>query len=96
VKFHQLQVLRGTALEKRFEEGEVRTLALREYAEAVAECLAALGPDVVIHRLSADAPDDWLVAPRWEGGKFALINAVRDLMKERGLTQGSALAGVRP
>lgn len=89
VKFHQLQVLKGTRLEEEWKRGEVRTLELDEYASIVAECLEALPPEVVVHRLSGDSPLRYIVAPRWGGGKFRIIERITSVMTEKKTHQGA-------
>jgi radical SAM protein (TIGR01212 family) len=88
VKFHHLQVLRGTPIEKGYAEGSFGVLGLEEYARLVVRCLEALPRDTVIHRLSSDAPEDALIAPRWGVDRFALLRRVSALMVE-----GRALEG---
>lgn len=93
VKFHQLQVMRGTPLEDAYERGEVRLMELDEYASAVVDCIEALPPAVVVHRLCGDAPLEHLVAPRWGVNKFMVMDKIRRLFEERGAYQGAASVG---
>ncbi|HHL40433.1 MAG TPA: TIGR01212 family radical SAM protein [Deltaproteobacteria bacterium] len=90
VKFHQLQVLRGTPLETMYRRGEVTPLGLDEYASIVADAIELLPPETVIHRLCGDAPRRLLVAPRWGAGKFAVAEAVEAKLRARGTRQGAA------
>lgn len=89
VKFHQLQILRGTVLEEEYASGRAGVLSLEEYAELVVESIERLSPEVVIHRLSGDVPEKFLVAPRWGANKFEIAERVLELMRMRGTTQGS-------
>lgn len=89
IKFHQLQVIKGTALEGLYNKGGVRLLDLEEYAEIVVECLEMLPSGLVIHRLCGDAPLRYLAAPGWGANKFVVIDAVTALMKKRGTRQGA-------
>ena len=88
VKFHQLQVIKGTLLEKEYMEGKVSTLGLDEYARIVVECLRALPPETVIHRLSGEAPERYIVAPRWGANKFQISERILNLMDGMGSRQG--------
>ncbi|MBI5234938.1 MAG: TIGR01212 family radical SAM protein [Deltaproteobacteria bacterium] len=88
VKFHQLQVLKGTALNEMYERGEVRLLELDEYASAIVDCIEALPPATVVHRLCGDAPLEHLVAPRWGVNKFIVMDRIRRFFVERGAYQG--------
>lgn len=68
VKFHQLQVLRGTALAAMYEAGELRDtmcFTASEYAELCVRLLPALRADIAIDRFVAQAPAGMLISPQW-------------------------------
>lgn len=92
VKFHQLQVLRGTLLERMLQTGDVRTLSLEEYVGLVVECLELLPPDTVIHRLCGDSPERYLIAPKWGANKFIVKEKTLKLLSERKTFQGAKFA----
>ena len=90
IKFHQLQVMKGTPLFRMYEAGEVRILEVAEYLEILCCQLEALRQDVVVHRLMSDVTDrELLAAPRWQvhPGSFSLM--VEGELKGRGSYQGS-------
>lgn len=89
VKFHQLQVIKGTELHEMYERGKVKTLGLDEYAELVVESLEVLPPDTIIHRLCGDVPSRFLVAPNWGANKFMIMERIERLMRERKTFQGA-------
>lgn len=67
VKFHQLQVVRGTELARRWMRGEVR---IREYTpeDYLSLCEAILGrlrADIAIDRFVSQSPSEMLLYPRW-------------------------------
>ncbi|MFQ5736761.1 MAG: TIGR01212 family radical SAM protein [Thermodesulfobacteriota bacterium] len=93
VKFHQMQVIRSTELERQYERGAFVLPGLEDYARFVVECLLRLPPASVIHRLSGDVPDRYLVAPRWGANKFIIAERVIGLMRERGARQGDMYRG---
>ena len=74
VKFHLLHVLRGTDLERDFNEGKFRCLELEEYAHWLKTCLAEVPPHVVVHRITGDGAKKDLVAPLWSGDKKRVLN----------------------
>ncbi len=92
IKFHQLQIVKGTALEGLWKKGEVKTLCLEEYASVVVKCIERLRGDIIIHRLCGDVPRQFLVAPVWGRSKFEVIEKIRGLMKEQGTRQGALYA----
>lgn len=65
VKIHNLHVVRDTPLANMYAAGEVRLFELDEYVQVLCDFLERLPPAMVIHRLSGDAPPDYLVAPLW-------------------------------
>lgn len=76
LKLHQLQVLRDTPLAAAWRAGRVPTLTLETYAAAAAAALAGLPREIVLHRLCADAPAQYLCAPLWPGGKAEHVAAI--------------------
>ena len=89
VKFHQLQVVRGTPLEEMYKRGGIKTLNLEDYASLVVDCLELLPDEVVVHRLSGDTPRELLVAPEWGVNKFVVTDRIERLLEERHTCQGA-------
>lgn len=83
VKFHQLQVVRNTVLEKLYNDGKVKLLSLEEYGEIVVEAINILPDDTIIHRLSGDTPKRILVAPLWGGSKFTTNDYIKNLLEDK-------------
>lgn len=67
VKFHQLQVFKGTVLARQVASGEVavRDWTAEQYAALCARVSSFLRDDMVVERWVAQAPPDMLVTPRW-------------------------------
>lgn len=65
VKIHPLHIVKHTVMEKQYKNGEIKLLDLEEYAEIVAILLDYLPEDIIIHRLTGEAPDEELIAPSW-------------------------------
>jgi radical SAM protein (TIGR01212 family) len=94
VKIHNLHVVRDTPLERMYRAGEVRLLERTEYVGLVCDFLERLTPTVVIHRLTGDAPPDYLVAPQWCLDKPGLIRDIEAELERRDSWQGKHWAGV--
>jgi uncharacterized protein len=94
VKIHNLHVVKDTPLEKMHERGEARMFERDEYVQVVCDFLERLRPDMVIHRLSGDAPPDYLVAPLWCFDKPALLRAIHDELERRDSWQGKKCLSV--
>jgi radical SAM protein (TIGR01212 family) len=88
VKIHNLHVVKDTPLEQMFRAGEVRMLEFAEYVGLVCNFLERLPPGMVIHRLSGEAPPDYLVAPAWCADKPALLTAIQRELERRDSWQG--------
>jgi radical SAM protein (TIGR01212 family) len=88
VKIHNLHVVRDTPLEAMYRAGTVRMLEREEYVGLVCDFLERLPPEMVIHRLSGDAPPDYLVAPAWCLDKPGLLRAIHAEMEGRDSRQG--------
>jgi radical SAM protein (TIGR01212 family) len=92
VKIHNLHVVRDTPLEAMYRAGAVRMLDLDEYVRIVCDVLERLPPTLVIHRLSGDAPPDYLVAPLWCLDKPGLLHAIHTELQRRDSWQGKYAA----
>ena len=79
VKFHLLHVLRGTDLEKDFEQGKFSCLTLEEYGHWLTTCLAQVPERVVVHRITGDGAKRDLIAPLWSGDKKRVLNYLNRL-----------------
>jgi len=67
VKFHQLQIVKGTAMEKRFEEypEEFLQWSLEEYIDLIVDILERLRPDIHIERVAGEVPPRFVNLNRW-------------------------------
>ncbi len=76
IKFHHLQVIRGTPLARSYREGEYTPLAYETYRDLVSWSLKKLPSDVVVHRLIGEAPRELLLAPRWNKNKHEFLQEI--------------------
>ena len=74
VKFHLLHVLKGTDLEKDYQDGKISCLTLEEYAMWLRLCLQQLPEHIVVHRITGDGAKKDLIAPLWSGDKKRVLN----------------------
>ena len=81
VKFHLLHILKGTALEKEYENGGFECLSLEKYAELLKKCIALLSPDTVVHRITGDGAKKDLIAPLWSADKKKVLNYLNNYLK---------------
>ena len=67
VKFHQLQIVKGTRMEKEYEEnpGEFLRLPLDGYIDLVIDILERLRPDLCIERVAGEVPPRFVRDTPW-------------------------------
>lgn len=92
VKVHQLMILRRTQMEKQWKRGEIEVLEPAEYVEWLADFVERLAPDQVLHRVTGDALDRDLLAPRWDVHKNAIREGLESALALRGTRQGARRA----
>ena len=88
IKIHSLYILKGSIIEKEFQENKFKILSLEEYVDIVCEQLAIIREDIVIHRINGDAPRDLLIEPKWSIKKLVVMNEIDKEMKKRDYYQG--------
>jgi radical SAM protein (TIGR01212 family) len=88
LKLHPLLILKDTPLEQLFTRGDVRELALEEYASMIGDFIGKIRPDMVIQRLTAEAPANILLAPRWSLNKQAVLRRIDEELVKRDIRQG--------
>lgn len=91
IKLQLLHILKDTDLHTECLLGNIRTLTLEEYTDLVCKCIAIIPENVVIHRITGDAPKSLLEEPKWSGNKKAVLNAINRELKLRNITQGCRL-----
>ena len=91
VKFHQLQIFRGTVMAEQYDANPAsfRFWSIEEYIDLFSEILARLRPDIVVERFASEAP------PRYHYGKnWGLVrNETLWMMLERRLLEKEIYQG---
>ncbi|MCL2565098.1 MAG: TIGR01212 family radical SAM protein [Defluviitaleaceae bacterium] len=81
IKLHELFVVKNTKLEEMYNEKLFDTLDFDEYVSLVVKALEILPKNIVVHRLTGDAPREILIAPRYSIKKFHILNAIDEYME---------------
>lgn len=76
IKFHNVNVMKNTELERLFWEGKYTPLNLSEYVDILAESIMLLPKRIIVHRLVSDCKGDLLVAPEWASNKLLMLNEI--------------------
>lgn len=88
IKIHNLHVVSDTPMEAQYRRGEIPIIERDDYLDLLVEVLQRLPPELVIHRLTGDAPSEYLIAPLWVQRKAELLQALDRLLKQRDTWQG--------
>ena len=67
-------------------------ISLDEYLDSLSYIITHINPEIIIHRISGDAPKDLLIAPEWNMHKKWVLNGLNKLLKEENLWQGKFLS----
>lgn len=88
IKLHLLHLLKETPLVNLYEQGKLKFLEQEEYVGLVTKAITMLPENIVIHRLTGDAPRNLLIGPMWSLKKWEVLNAIDNKLKEENLYQG--------
>lgn len=91
VKFHQLQLVKGTAMIREAKEHPERflTFTLEEYLDLVIDILERLRPDIFIERVAGEVPPRFVEETRWGLIRnFEILHLLDARLEERDTYQG--------
>ena len=88
LKIHNLFILKNTKLHTLYQKEPFKILTRDEYIKLVVEQLTYIDENIVIERLTGDAPLQDLVEPKWSIKKVTILNDIDKLMKEKDVYQG--------
>ncbi|MCP4021156.1 MAG: TIGR01212 family radical SAM protein [Desulfobacteraceae bacterium] len=88
VKIHLLYVIKGTALDKMYLDGDYECLSQDEYVDIVCDFIERLPKDIIIQRITGDPHSDELRAPLWAGRYRETFNMIQKILEQRDTYQG--------
>ncbi len=88
IKIHSTYVVENTILAEMYRKGEYTPLELDDYIEDLIDVMTHLRPDIIVHRISGDAPKQLLVAPYWNKHKMWILHGFEKRFRGRDLWQG--------
>lgn len=88
IKFHLLHLMKHTPMVKLYERGELEFLYQDDYIDLICKSIAMLPEDMVVHRLTGDAPRDLLIGPMWSLKKWEVLNAIDKALVDNEIYQG--------
>ena len=82
VKFHQLQLIRGTRMALDVEQGayDIHRFTPESYAALCARLVRRLRPDIAVERFVSQSPPDLLIYPRWSLKNYQFTQLVNKIL----------------
>lgn len=91
VKLQLMHVLKHTDLAMLYESGLYTPLTFDQYTDILIDCIGHLSAQIVVHRITGDAPKKLLLAPLWSADKKRVLNTLHKEFRDRNVWQGKYL-----
>jgi len=91
VKFHQLQIIKGTVMEKEYmaQPGDFHPFTLESYIDFIIEFLEELSPEISIERFAGEVPPRYIENHNWGLLRYdEVLRRIEKEMEKRGSWQG--------
>ncbi|EJR6232344.1 TIGR01212 family radical SAM protein [Enterococcus faecalis] len=88
IKLHLLHLMTNTKMMRDYNEGRLQLMSKEAYVSVICDQLEMIPPEIVIHRLTGDAPFETIIGPMWSLKKWEVLNAIDAEMKRRNSYQG--------
>ncbi|HBC4463914.1 TIGR01212 family radical SAM protein [Enterococcus faecalis] len=88
IKLHLLHLMSNTKMMRDYNEGRLQLMSKEAYVSVICDQLEMIPPEIVIHRLTGDAPFETIIGPMWSLKKWEVLNAIDAEMKRRNSYQG--------
>lgn len=88
LKIHSTYVIEKTRLADLYKKGDYSPITLDFYIEMASYILSHINSNIIIHKISGDAPKDLLLAPEWNCHKKWIMNGIDKYLKDHDLWQG--------
>ena len=83
IKIHSLHIIKGTPLERLYNDKKFKVFTLDEYVDIVVTILKLLPDKMVVHRVTGDGKKDEVVEPKWSLNKRKVLNEIEKEPKKR-------------
>ncbi|MBN1040536.1 TIGR01212 family radical SAM protein [Clostridium botulinum] len=88
IKLHLLHLMKDTKMVELYESGELQFLSQEYYIKLICKAVSMLPKEMVVHRLTGDAPRDLLIGPMWSLKKWEVLNAIDKTLEDNEIYQG--------
>lgn len=89
VKLQLLHIIKGTGLEKLYNDTNFHIPTLLEYAKTIVTLIEHLPSNIVVHRITGDGDKNTLLAPRWSLDKKVVRNTIASEFIKQNTIQGA-------
>ncbi|MDE5970179.1 MAG: TIGR01212 family radical SAM protein, partial [Muribaculaceae bacterium] len=86
VKFHQMQVVEGTELARRYRNGDSNftIFEVDDYIDLCAKIISRLRKDIAIERFTSQSPASMLIAPKWGIKNHVFVDRLKKRLRNSG------------
>lgn len=90
LKFHQLQIIKGTAMEQEYNTCPERfqMFSMEEYLSFLVEFIENMNPQILIERIAGEVPPAYSVSPAWDLRYDSVLRQFEVLLEQRDSWQG--------
>lgn len=90
LKLHMLNVVKGSRMAADYSDYNSFE-SIDDYVHFICDLMEIIPPEIVIHRMTGDAPRKILITPEWSYRKRTILNGILAEMRRRGSRQGCRL-----
>ncbi len=91
LKMHQLQIIKGTKLEKDYVRNPFHLYTIDEYISLISEYIQYLRKDLILERFVSQSPKDMLLAPHWGIKNYEFTNLLNNKLRSEDIYQGKKI-----
>ena len=88
IKLHLLHLMTNTKMMRDYNEGRLQLMSKEAYVSVICDQLEMIPPEIIIHRLTGDAPFEIYIGPMWCFKKSEVVDAIDTEMTRRNSYQG--------
>ncbi len=88
IKMHLLYLVYDSLLYEIHKVNPIIFLTKDEYIDLICTAISIIPDNIVIHRITGDAPRETLVEPKWSLKKWEILNEIDDRLKKYNIYQG--------
>lgn len=90
IKFHQLQIIKGTVMEKEYGRNpeKFKNFEMEEYLHLMANILERLNPDFIVERIAGEINPKTAARSGWGIRYDQVLNRFENILEERDTWQG--------